>query len=387
MGQMLSNGRYRADDGTTYPSYAAAVQANQSRQRIEQQLSGVGRGIQNFFGGIGRGLSAMDRNAGLMLSGPLPTPPARAAARPTAGNAPFFGPAGAPGQGRPARSRPDRSLGTYSVPGVGTFDSASGRLIQAATRAPAPAAPAVRPAPVAPGMGAPTPVVTGRGNRQERMNEMSQNAGAANISERILPGQDAIDAAGAYAATRGQDPFAAAPALVDQRSQEYSQRADIQAWIEANRNAPKGADGMNIVDRFLAKRRPAAPVQGQLSDAPDYAEGGAPTVPWTAADSPGPAPERGAVIGEKFYGKTWDGSRWIDESTLATAPTQAGWQAAIPPEPSSVAPRPTAQDSNLNFNSPMPAANAAQALKDEVSQELLDEYRLNLGGFPWNRGI
>lgn len=35
----------------------------------------------------------------------------------------------------------------------------------------------------------------------------------------------------------------------------YAQRADIQAWIEANKNAPKGVDGKNIVDRFLEKQR------------------------------------------------------------------------------------------------------------------------------------
>ncbi len=35
----------------------------------------------------------------------------------------------------------------------------------------------------------------------------------------------------------------------------YAQRADIQAWIAANQNAPKGADGKNIVDRFLDQQR------------------------------------------------------------------------------------------------------------------------------------
>jgi hypothetical protein len=35
----------------------------------------------------------------------------------------------------------------------------------------------------------------------------------------------------------------------------YAQRADIAAWIEANKNAPKGIDGKNIVDRFLEKQR------------------------------------------------------------------------------------------------------------------------------------
>jgi hypothetical protein len=35
----------------------------------------------------------------------------------------------------------------------------------------------------------------------------------------------------------------------------YAQRADIAAWIEANKNSPKGADGKNIVDRFLDQQR------------------------------------------------------------------------------------------------------------------------------------
>lgn len=35
----------------------------------------------------------------------------------------------------------------------------------------------------------------------------------------------------------------------------YAQRVDIQAWMEANKNAPKGADGKNIVDRFLEQQQ------------------------------------------------------------------------------------------------------------------------------------
>jgi len=46
----------------------------------------------------------------------------------------------------------------------------------------------------------------------------------------------------------------------------YAQRADIQAWMEANKNAPKGADGKNIVDRFLEQQQKRglldAPAQG-----------------------------------------------------------------------------------------------------------------------------
>lgn len=35
----------------------------------------------------------------------------------------------------------------------------------------------------------------------------------------------------------------------------YAQRADIAAWMEANKNAPKGADGLNIVERFERQQR------------------------------------------------------------------------------------------------------------------------------------
>lgn len=260
-----------------------------------------------------------------------------------------------------------------------------------AAPAPRPSAPATRPAPAAPGLGAPTPITTGRGASRERMNEMSQNAGGANISERILPGEDAVKAAGAYAEARAKDPFAEIPALVDQRSQEYGQRADIAAWIEANKNAPKGADGMNIVDRFLAKQRPAAPLQSQLSEAPDYSEGGAPTAPWTPADAPGPAPERGTVIGEKYYGKQWDGTQWIDQAQAPFSTSPLGTTAAYGMAQQGVefVPQATAQASNLNFNSPLPEANMSQAFSDEsrtLSEDLLKKYKLGVQGIAFNAG-
>lgn len=44
----------------------------------------------------------------------------------------------------------------------------------------------------------------------------------------------------------------------------YAQRADIQAWMEANKNAPKGVDGKNIVDRFLEQQQKRG-----LLDVPD----------------------------------------------------------------------------------------------------------------------
>lgn len=221
--------------------------------------------------------------------------------------------------------------------------------------------------------------------RQEAANQALQNAGGANISQPILASvpDAAVSASKEYAQARATNPMAELPAVLDQRSQEYGQRADIQAWIDANRNAPKGADGMNVVDRFLAKQRPAAPLIGQRSEAPDYSEGGAPTQPWTAADAPGPAPERGTVIGEKYYGKTWDGTQWIGDAQAPMAAGALGTQAAYGMAADGIefVPQATAQASNLNFNSPLPQANASQAFGDEakkLSDELARRYQLDI---------
>lgn len=72
----------------------------------------------------------------------------------------------------------------------------------------------------------------------------------------------------------------------------YAQRADIQAWIEANKNAPKGVDGKNIVDRFLEKQR----AQGLL-DAPGGSEvfTGERLITPTDAESAAQAGKRGLV--------------------------------------------------------------------------------------------
>ena len=272
------------------------------------------------------------------------------------------------------------SMGAYSVPGVGTFDRASGRMTQAA----------VRPAPAAPGLGAPAPIVSPAGRaRAEAANQALQNAGGANISERILPGEGAVKAAGAYAEARAKDPFAEIPALVDQRSQEYGQRADIAAWLQNMQNGSPSQRA--IAERFLAKQRPAAPLQSQLSEAPDYSEGGAPTAPWTPADAPGPAPERGTVIGEKYYGKQWDGTQWIDEAQapLSTSPLGTSTSYGMAQQGIEFVPQATAQASNLNFNSPLPDANMSQAFSDEtktLSEDLLKKYKLGLQGIAFNAG-
>jgi len=72
----------------------------------------------------------------------------------------------------------------------------------------------------------------------------------------------------------------------------YAQRADISAWIEANKNAPKGADGKNIVDRFLEQQRAKG-----LLDAPGSTGGmGAERIAMPAdAESAAQAGQRGLV--------------------------------------------------------------------------------------------
>lgn len=219
--------------------------------------------------------------------------------------------------------------------------------------------------------------------RQEAANQALQNAGGANISQPILAGvpDDAVKASKEYAQARAAIPMAELPAVLDQRSQEYSQRADIQAWLRNMQNG--SASQRAIADRFLTKQRPAAPLIGQRSEAPDYSEGGAPTQPWTAADAPGPAPERGTVIGEKYYGKTWDGTQWVGDAQTPMAAGPLGTQAAYGMAADGIefVPQATAQASNLNFNSPLPQANASQAFGDEakkLAEELAGRYQLDI---------
>lgn len=103
------------------------------------------------------------------------------------------------------------------------------------------------------------------------MNELSQQAGGANLSFReafpqeYSAAQSVTPLVEQYRKDLQSNPLADAPELIDQRSQAYAQRADIAKWIEANKNAPKGADGMNVVERFLAKQRPAA---ASVADSP-----------------------------------------------------------------------------------------------------------------------
>jgi hypothetical protein len=105
----------------------------------------------------------------------------------------------------------------------------------------------------------------------------------------------------------------------------YAQRADIAAWIEANKNAPKGVDGKNIVDRFLEKQRS----QGLL-DAPGQTGGfGGERIAMPAdAASAAQAGQRGLV---GFEGSALDQAQANVSELQARerdARTQQIWQAA-----------------------------------------------------------
>lgn len=113
------------------------------------------------------------------------------------------------------------------------------------------------------GYGAP-PVVGAPASRayRERANEMLQNAG---VQQPLPPMEDLRP----YWA---QNPEIAQAAKDGPRSTEvgYSDRADIRAWIEANKNAQKGADGKNIVDRFLEQQQRRGLIREQPESVDSY---------------------------------------------------------------------------------------------------------------------
>ena len=89
------------------------------------------------------------------------------------------------------------------------------------------------------------------------------------------------------------------------------------------------------------------------------------------------------MIGEKYYGKTWDGTQWVGDAQTPMAAGALGTQAAYGMAADGIefVPQATAQASNLNFNSPLPQANASQAFGDEakkLSDELARRYQLDI---------
>jgi hypothetical protein len=193
--QVVRNGKtyYKDDSGALHADYRAAVMHSLPEARL-------GRVIESAYRGLGG--DAMVRQ-GIKATGDQLwqsmgiTPPATAAPAPA-----------------PARARP---------------------RVDAPERQPEPATQQV-----APGLGRPAPhVAPAERARDSNLTAMAQQYAPQDYW------QSQTGAALAEAAKTGPKAGTAG----------YAQRADIQAWIAANQNAPKGADGKNIVDRFLDQQR------------------------------------------------------------------------------------------------------------------------------------
>jgi len=137
----------------------------------------------------------------------------------------------------------------------------------------------------------------------------------------------------------------------------YAQRADIAAWIEANKNAPKGVDGKNIVDRFLEKQR----AQGLL-DTPDARNGfqGERLVMPTDAESAAQAMQRGA-----------DGRTMLQQAQENVAQIQGGERSALNQKIWSAAANGTLPETFKQYSTTaegFPAYGAAEQARLDASQ-------------------
>ena len=184
--------------------------------------------------------------------------------------APRFSPApGAPGAGgavytSPYRGWRDREFNRIRFGGSG--GATQGRALAAAP-APTPVSSSRNAPPAAPGGGT---AATGTPSWMTRRAATAEALGNAGVQQPLPPPQDLkpawswadpANATIANAATPGKEGYV--------RSGEvgYSDRPDIVAWKNANRNAPRGPDGMNIVERFEAEQRRKGLLAGQI---PDY---------------------------------------------------------------------------------------------------------------------
>lgn len=113
-----------------------------------------------------------------------------------------------------------------------------------------------------------TSVTPGARARQERMNELSQQAGGPNYSfETGFPrefeaAKSTAPVVEQYRKDLASNALADTPELIDQRSQAYGQRADIAKWLETMQKG--SASDQAIAAKFLAKQRPA---QQSIADA------------------------------------------------------------------------------------------------------------------------
>lgn len=142
--------------------------------------------------------------------------------------------------------------GKYGAPG-GSWPSSSPPPAPAPTRSPDPA-PSPAPSNSIPVGYGPPPVLgsSAAANRRSEVNRMITQGGG----QPLPPPADLKP----YWA---QNPEIKRAADEGPRAGQvgYSDRADIRAWIDANKNAPKGVDGKNIVDRFLEQQRAKGLIQ------------------------------------------------------------------------------------------------------------------------------
>jgi hypothetical protein len=246
------------------------------------------------------------------------------------------------------------------------------------------------------------PLVTPKDRVQrEELQRMSQQYGAGRTyATRLVPTEEeavaintpkvpvpqaAVDQAAAFAQAREANPLADVRefAQIDQRSQEYAQRADIQAWMKANPELAK---------KFLAKQRQGEPqpmrptdsgleaaYSGRIQVAPQGADPSG--VPFQQGELPAgtPQPLQGGNaagfqqemnVGPAPQAPVYQGPA-PDRAPAGMAQSQEALSQAFSGQ-LEVVPQAAAQQSNLNFNSPLPSANLTQAYEDSRKKQLLN---------------
>lgn len=298
------------------------------------------------------------------------------------------------GRGSGGRAVPER-MGPYVPAGM-----AGGSLIGPPAPTLGSAQPAVQQrSVVAPGQGAPAPVVTPVSRaRAEALNTASQQAGGPNLSKPIVPTEAEAQAQREFAAAREANPLAAVPELLDQRSQAYGQRAGIDQWLKAMQGGSKS--DQEIARRFLAKQRSAGPSAMQADPAGVRAAFGSDLDVGPGARGLDEAAFKGGIEpaagdelraayqsrpqgmgGGSLEGLAYEGPAPVSQPA-AMQHDEAGLQAAFGGG-LSVAPQASAQQSNLNGpESPLKDAVLSQSAADQkknfqmqLGSELLNKYR------------
>ena len=246
------------------------------RQPVRDRGPELGQWFNNVYRGMGGDAAlqaGLEETSRQLLQSMGATPPARSAPLPAV---------------RPASSLSNRDPRIHNAPTTAADLAALREGQNAAIRA------------YGPGQGAPDPhVAPPERARREAVTVMAQQYAPQNYWE--------SETGKALAAAAQSGPKAGEAG--------YAQRADIAAWIEANKNAPKGVDGKNIVDRFLEKQRAKG-----LLDTPEAGNGfqGERIAMPTDAESAAQAMQRGA-----------DGRTMLQQAQENVAQIQGGERAAL----------------------------------------------------------